>query len=234
MRLNKFISECGIASRRKAEELILQGRIEVNGKLVIELAFNVDPSKDIVTFDGEKIKPKEHVYFLLNKPSGVVTTTNDEKRRRTVVELIKTKSKIFPIGRLDYNTTGVLLLTNDGDFANFILHPSRQIPREYEVRIDKPLALEDEKTLLKGVYLEDGKGRFASVKYGSSSRKFVIVESFEGRNHFVKNMFKKINYTVEKLHRSRFGIFNVRDLIPGAYLQLSEKDIKNVYEKYKY
>ncbi|MBX2977559.1 MAG: rRNA pseudouridine synthase [Ignavibacteriaceae bacterium] len=234
MRLNKFISECGIASRRKAEELILQGRIEVNGKLIIELAFSVDTSKDTVTFDGEKIKPKEHVYFLLNKPSGVVTTTNDEKKRRTVVELIKTKSKIFPIGRLDYNTTGVLLLTNDGDFANFILHPSRQIPREYEVRIDKPLSLEDEKTLLKGVYLEDGKGKFVSVKYGSSSRKFVIVESFEGRNHFIKNMFKKINYTVEKLHRSRFGIFNVRDLIPGAYLQLSEKDIKNVYEKYKY
>jgi 23S rRNA pseudouridine2605 synthase len=234
IRLNKFISDCGIASRRKAEELILQARIEVNGKLVTTLAFSVDPEKDVVTVDGEKIKLKNHVYFLLNKPSGVIASTSDEKKRRTVIELIKTKEKIFPVGRLDYNTTGVLLLTNDGDFANFVLHPSNHIPREYEVKIDKPLSEEDEKKLLKGVFLEGGRGKFESLKFTSKSRKFVTVVSHEGRNHFVKNMFQTINYTVEKLHRSKFDGFNVNDLVPGSYVKLSEEEIKHVYEKYRF
>ncbi|MDP2302981.1 MAG: pseudouridine synthase [Ignavibacteria bacterium] len=234
IRLNKFISDCGIASRRKAEELILQARIEVNGKLVTTLAFSVDPEKDVVTVDGEKIKLKNHVYFLLYKPSGVIASTIDEKKRKTVIELIKTKEKIFPVGRLDYNTTGVLLLTNDGDFANFVLHPSNHIPREYEVKIDKPLSEEDEKKLLKGVFLEGGRGKFESLKFTSKSRKFVIVVSHEGRNHFVKNMFQTINYTVEKLHRSKFDGFNVNDLVPGSYVKLSEEEIKHVYEKYRF
>jgi 23S rRNA pseudouridine2605 synthase len=132
IRLNKYISDSGIASRRKAEEFILDGRVMVNNKIITELSFRVDAAADIVLLDGEKISPKRHLYFLLNKPKGVVTTTDDEKNRRTVVELVKTKEKVYPVGRLDYNTTGVLFLTNDGDFANLLTHPSNRVPRVYE------------------------------------------------------------------------------------------------------
>ncbi|KAB2843945.1 MAG: rRNA pseudouridine synthase, partial [Melioribacteraceae bacterium] len=129
--MNKFLSECGIASRRKSEELILQGRVSVNGNIVLDLATQINIEKDIVQLDGEKIKSAGKVYFLLHKPKGFITSTSDEKDRRTVVELINTKEKIFPVGRLDFNTTGVLLLTNDGEFSNFITHPRNKIPREY-------------------------------------------------------------------------------------------------------
>ncbi len=138
-RLNKFIADSGITSRRKAEELILQGRVTVNNKTIVQLAFNIDVENDEVTVDGEKIKPAEHVYYLLNKPRGVVTTTDDEKKRMTVTDIIKSKQKIFPIGRLDFNTTGVLILTNDGDFAQKLIHPKNNIIREYEVKLDKEL-----------------------------------------------------------------------------------------------
>lgn len=143
-RLNKFIADSGITSRRKAEELILQGRVTVNNKTITKLAFNIDVESDEVTVDGEKIKPADHVYFLLNKPKGVVTTTDDEKHRMTVTDLIKSKQKIFPIGRLDYNTTGVLILTNDGEFAQKLIHPKNNIIREYEVKLDKELEAEHE------------------------------------------------------------------------------------------
>jgi len=146
IRLNKFISDCGISSRRKSEELILQGRVEVNKKVIIDLSFKVDPEKDFVELDGEKITRRKHVYYLLNKPKGVITTSNDEKQRRTVVDLIKSgqgasvpRGKIYPVGRLDYNTTGVLILTNDGEFTNLLTHPGNRVPREYEVKLDKML-----------------------------------------------------------------------------------------------
>ena len=148
-RLNKFIADSGITSRRKAEELILQGRVTVNNKTIVQLAFNIDVENDEVTVDGEKIKPAEHVYYLLNKPKGVITTTDDEKNRMTVIDLIKSKQKIFPIGRLDFNTTGVLILTNDGDFAQKLIHPKNNIIREYEVKLDKELELEHESCIIK-------------------------------------------------------------------------------------
>ncbi|HKB85653.1 MAG TPA: pseudouridine synthase, partial [Ignavibacteriaceae bacterium] len=123
MRLNKFIADSGITSRRKAEELILQGRVTVNTATITDLAFKVNPETDEIALDGEKITARRHLYFLLNKPTGVVTTVSDEKSRRTVVDLIKTNERIYPVGRLDYNTTGVLILTNDGDFSQLLTHP---------------------------------------------------------------------------------------------------------------
>ena len=227
-RLNKFIADSGITSRRKAEELILQGRVTVNNKTIIQLAFNIDNEKDEVTVDGEKIKPAEHVYYLLNKPRGVVTTTDDEKKRMTVTDIIKSKQKIFPIGRLDFNTTGVLILTNDGDFAQKLIHPKNNIIREYEVKLDKDLEAEHEAALLKGVFIDGTRGKFIAVKYGKKKdRKHITVLCTEGRNHFVKKMFTIINYTVEKLHRSSFaGI--VPDIPVGSYRKLTQDEIKKL------
>lgn len=227
-RLNKFIADSGVTSRRKAEELILQGRVTVNNKTITKLAFTIDPDEDEVCVDGEKIKPEEHVYYLLNKPKGVVTTTDDEKKRLTVTEIVKTKQKIFPIGRLDYNTTGILILTNDGEFAQKLLHPRNNIIREYEVKLDKNLEPEHEGALLKGVFIDGTRGKFIAIKYGKKKdRKNIIVQCTEGRNHFVKKMFSTINYTVEKLHRSSFAGISP-DIPIGAYRKLTQDEIKKL------
>ena len=162
-RLNKYIAGSGITSRRKSEEYILQGRVTVNNKVVKELAYKVNSEQDSVMLDGEKITPRKHIYFLLNKPAGVITSTDDEKKRRTVVDLIKVNEKIFPVGRLDYNTTGVLLLTNDGEFSNLLTHPRNKVPKEYEVKLDKPLSNEDIEKLLKGIFIERRKGVFVKI-----------------------------------------------------------------------
>lgn len=227
-RLNKFIADSGITSRRKAEELILQGRVTVNNKTITKLAFTIDTENDEVTVDGERIKPADHVYYLLNKPKGVVTTTDDEKNRMTVTDLIKSKQKIFPIGRLDFNTTGVLILTNDGEFAQKLIHPKNNIVRQYEVKIDKELEAEHEIALLKGVFIDGTRGKFISIKYGKKKdKKNLTVECTEGRNHFVKKMFTTINYTVEKLHRSSFaGI--VPDIPIGSYRKLTPDEINKL------
>ena len=227
-RLNKFIADSGITSRRKAEELILQGRVTVNNKTVTTLALYIDLEKDVVSLDGEKIKPNEHVYYLMNKPKGVVTTTDDEKKRMTVTDLLNLKQKIFPIGRLDYNTTGVLILTNDGDFAQRLIHPKNNIIREYEVKIDKPLEPEHEAALLKGVFIEGTRGKFIAIKFRKiKDRKNIVVQCTEGRNHFVKKMFTTINYTVEKLHRSSFaGI--VPDIPVGSFRKLTKDEIQKL------
>ena len=232
-RLNKFLSECGIASRRKSEELILQGRVSVNGNIVLDLATQINVEKDVVHLDGEKIKSAHKVYFLLHKPKGFITSTSDEKDRRTVVELINTREKIFPVGRLDFNTTGVLLLTNDGEFSNFITHPSNKIPREYHATLNKPLEEEDRLQLLKAITIEGKRGKFNEVTYTSqSNHKHVRVVTVEGRNHFVKNMFSALGYFVSKLERKSFGSFDIKMIPLGAYRELTQKEINNFYKKY--
>ncbi len=228
MRLNKFIAECGISSRRKAEELILQGRITINNKTITQLSYNVNPEVDEVFFDGERLKVENHVYYLLNKPKGVVTTTDDEKKRLAVTDLIKTNLKIFPIGRLDFNTTGVLLLTNDGDFAGKLIHPRNNIIREYEVRIDRELDFKDEQLLLNGVFINNKRGKFISVLFKKKKdRKTITVTCTEGRNHFVKEMFGALKYNVERLHRKSFaGIID--DIPVGSYRKLTKDEIRRL------
>ena len=232
IRLNKFISECGITSRRKSEEFISQGRVSINGKIVMELSYKVDTAKDIVEVDGEKITQKRHLYIVLNKPKGFITSTADEKKRSTVVELVKTNEKIFPVGRLDYNTTGTLLLTNDGDFANLLTHPKNKVPREYEVFLDRLLSDEDRGKFLKGIYIDGKKGKFIDLKFpNKNNRKFILVTAEEGRNHFVKNMFKALSYTVTGLNRKSFaGI--IADIPVGSYRNLSAKEISNLINTY--
>lgn len=232
VRLNKYISDCGITSRRKAEELILQGRVSVNDRVVIELSQKIDTDKDDVFLDGERLHQKRHVYFLLNKPKGVVTTTNDEKKRKTVIDLIKTKEKIFPVGRLDYDTTGVLILTNDGEFSNLLTHPKNNIPREYEVKLDKPLSDEDKDKLSTGIKIKGKKGKFNKVIVSSKKEnRFVTVTAVEGRNHFVKNMFGALGYTVLALNRKSFaGI--VCDIPIGMHRNLTREEISGVIQNY--
>ena len=232
-RLNKFLPECGIASRRKSEELILQGRVSINGNVVLDLATQIDPSKDIVQLDGERIKSAKKVYYLLHKPKGVITSTKDEKDRKTVVDLINTREKIFPVGRLDFNTTGVLILTNDGEFSNFITHPRNKIRREYFATLNKPLEEEDRNKLLKSITIEGKRGKFNEVTYTSpKNKKHVSVVTVEGRNHFVKNMFSALGYFVSKLERKSFGPFDVKNIPQGGYRELTDKEIKAFYKKY--
>lgn len=233
-RLNKFLSECGIASRRKSDELIAQGRVSVNGKIITELGFQVDENNDEIKLDGERIRAEKKVYFLLHKPKGTVTTTDDEKGRKTVLQYIRTKEKIFPVGRLDYNTTGLLLLTNDGEFANFIMHPSNKIPREYRVKLSRPLLGEDKTRLEKGIRLDDRKSRFTFIQYMDEKHaKRVKVKTVEGRNHFVKRMFMSLGYIVSDLSRESFGTFVLDIAKPGEYRQISEAEIHNFYKRYK-
>lgn len=232
-RLNKFLAECGIASRRKSEEFITEGRVTVNGKTVTQLAFLIDESKDIVAVDGEKIKVRSKLYFLLNKPKGVVTTVNDEKNRKTVVDLINTREKIFPVGRLDYDTTGVLILTNDGEFANFFTHPKNKVPREYTAFLDRELDEKDKQKLLSGIILDGRKSRFTEISF-PKRKKFdcVDVVTVEGRNHFVKRMFELLGYRVTALKRKSFGGITVEGLPSACYRHLSKREIEEVINKY--
>ena len=233
LRLNRYLAECGIASRRKSEEFIKAGRVNVNGKTVIELAFVIDSENDVIKVDGEKLHQQKKVYFLLNKPKGFITSTSDEKGRRTVVQLIETNQNIFPVGRLDFNTTGALLLTNDGDFTNFLTHPKNHVPRVYKATLNKELLEEDKLKLMKGIQLDGRKSRFEEIKsLNKKDWKRVSVTTTEGRNHFVKNMFAALGYFVDQLERISFGNFTVKGLPIGGYRKLSFSEIKKIYETY--
>ncbi len=231
VRLNKFLAECGIASRRKVEELILSGRISINDKTITDLSFKVDTETDIVKFDGEKVNPKKHVYFLLNKPAGIVTTTNDEKNRKTVTDILKVKEKIYPVGRLDYNTTGVMFLTNDGDFSYLLTHPKNSVPRVYEVKLNLPLKDDDAVKLKKGIFIEGMKGRFQKIEFNNKKAGFINVECVEGRNHFVKKMFNAAGYRVVSLNRKSFAGLKA-DIPIGNYRKLSEQEVKHIFKEY--
>lgn len=183
--------------------------------------------------DGEKIKPLKKIYFLLNKPRGYITTTDDEKERKKVTDLIKSNQKIFPVGRLDYDTTGVLLLTNDGDFTNYLTHPKNHIPRVYDVTLNDSLSFEDKEKLLKGIILDRRKSKFEEIRpIHKNQFDKVRVTTVEGRNHFVKRMFGYLGYYVEKLERVSFGTFDVKGIPHGSYRKLSYDDIQNFYKIY--
>jgi 23S rRNA pseudouridine2605 synthase len=229
MRLNKFIAECGVCSRRKAEELILQGRITVKNKTITQLSYDVNLDEDEIFYDGERLRLENHVYYLLNKPEGVVTTTSDEKNRTAITDLVKTNYKIFPVGRLDFNTTGVIILTNDGEFTNKLTHPRNKIIREYEVRLDRELEFKDEQLLLTSVFIDNKRGKFNSVLFKKKKdRRTVVVTCTEGRNHFVKDMFGALKYNVERLHRKSFA--GIKDDLPiGSYRKLTNDELRKLY-----
>lgn len=231
-RLQKVIAHAGVASRRKAEELIKQGKVTVNGKVITELGVKVS-SKDKIEVNGIKIEQEEPVYYLLYKPRGVVSTVNDDKNRKTVIDLFpNVESRIYPVGRLDYDTSGLLLMTNDGEFANLITHPKYQIDKTYVAKVKGIPTREDLKKLQRGVKLEDGLTEPAQVKFLSGDRKkgtaIIEITIHEGKNRQVRRMFEHIGYPVMKLKRERLAFLTLQGLNAGEHRPLTPHEIKRL------
>lgn len=236
-RLQKVIANSGYCSRRRAEELILEGKVFVNGSVIRELGTKVSHD-DEIEVDGLSIK-KDHnyEYYLLYKPRGVVTTTNDDKGRKTVVDLIDTTARIYPVGRLDYDTTGVLLLTNDGVFANGLMHPANEIDKVYIAKVEGILSGYDVKRLKSGIMIDGRKTAKCHVKVRSIDKKkntcIVELVIHEGRNHQVKKMIEVVGKKVIKLKRERFSIFDLSGLKASEYRRLTAKEVHVVYSMIK-
>lgn len=232
-RLQKVIALSGYCSRRKAEELINEGKVKVNGKIIKEQGVKVDIS-DYIEVEGNDIKKVEDkVYYLLNKPRGVIATAKDDLGRKTVVDLIKTNKRIYPIGRLDYDTTGLIILTNDGELTNFLTHPKNEIEKVYVAKIKGLITKEDLSKLCRGVIIDGKKTSKAKAKIlkidkktNSSIIKLII---HEGRNHQVKKMFEAIGYEVLKLKRESVSFLTLDGLKSGEYRELSIKEVKKLY-----
>lgn len=227
IRLNKYIANSGVCSRREADDVIKQGLVSINGTVVIEMGYRVKKG-DVVKFDGRKILPEPFVYILMNKPKDFITTTDDEKGRKTVVDLLadKISQRVYPIGRLDRNTTGVLLLTNDGDVAQALTHPSFQIKKVYHAVLDKKVSGTDLDKLVEGVELEDGVVHADAVAFvDNEDKRHVGVEIHSGKNRVVRRMFEHLGYDVEKLDRVSMGIFTKKDLPRGKWRFLKESEI---------
>ncbi len=231
-RLQKVIANSGYVSRRKAEELILAGKVKVNEIKVTELGTKVSP-KDMIEVDGYIIKNEEKEYFLLNKPRGIITSTNDEHGRKTVVDLIPTTKRIYPVGRLDYDTTGVLLLTNDGELTNLLTHPKNNIDKVYIAKVKGLIGKSQINILQKGVVIDGKKTSRAKARIKKYDKKTdtSVVELIihEGKNHQVKRMFEAIGYSVVKLRRDQFSFLTADGLKSGEYRKLSPKEIKKLY-----
>ncbi len=231
-RLQKVMAHCGVASRRKAEELILKGRVKVDGKVIRELGYLVN-SKNIVEVDGIVLQREDHVYYLLNKPRGVITSTFDDKKRKTVVDLIDTNKRIYPVGRLDYDTTGALILTNDGEFANYLMHPKNNIMKCYVVKVEGILKGPQIHALQKGVMIDGKKTNDAKVKLRKVDKQnnncIVEITIHEGRNHQIKKMIEQVGFKVLKLKREKIAFLDVKDLKSGEYRVLTPKEVARLY-----
>ena len=230
-RLQKVIAQAGIASRRKAEELIKDGKVKVNGEVITELGTKVKES-DRVEVNNKPIEKENKEYYLLNKPRGVITTTSDEHGRKTVTELINTEARIYPVGRLDYDTTGAIILTNDGEFANILMHPSNKIDKVYLAKLEGIIKGEQINTLKNGVMLDDILVKASRVKLKKvnkeSNTSMVEITIHEGKNHQVKRMFESVGFHVEKLTRE-IDIFTINNLKSGEYRKLTPKEVQVVY-----
>ena len=231
-RLQKVIANSGICSRRKAEELIQNGKVKVDGIVVTELGTKVS-EKNEVEVNNIRINREEKVYYLLNKPRGVVTTTKDDKNRKTVTDLIETNKRIYPIGRLDYDTTGVLILTNDGEFANLVMHPKSQIDKVYIAKLNEIISVDAIKKLESGIKLDDDLVKASRVKVKKIDKKnnncLVEITIHDGKNHQVKRMFESVGYMVDKLKRERIAFLTTAGLNSGEYRKLSNKEVSQLY-----
>jgi 23S rRNA pseudouridine2605 synthase len=229
MRLNKFLAHCGIASRRAADEFILQGQVQVNGKVVQEMGHKVGPD-DEVRFKGKVIKPVDKlVYYLMNKPKNVMCTSNDEKGRRTVIDLLKgdVTERVYPVGRLDRNTTGLLLLTNDGELTKKLTHPSYNVPKVYHVTLDKPFPLKDLEALREGISLEDGEIKPDSLHYVEElGNKDLYIELHSGKNRIVRRIFEHLGYEVTKLDRVYYAGLTKKNISRGRYRPLTREEVR--------
>ena len=226
IRLNRYIAKAGIASRREADELIANGQVKVNGIVVTELGSKVKRT-DKVEYGGKKLNPERLVYVLLNKPKDFITTTDDPEDRRTVMDLVANacEERIYPVGRLDRNTTGLLLLTNDGELAKKLSHPSHGVRKVYHVLLDKPISEEDFETINNGVELEDGPAKVDQLALLSPDRTAVGMELHIGRNRIVRRIFEHLGYSVERLDRVTFAGLTKKDLDRGRWRYLTEKEV---------
>ncbi len=235
-RLQKIIANSGYCSRRKAEELIEQGKVTVNGKTITDLGTKANNS-DTIIVEGNKIETQNKEYILLYKPRGVVTTTKDEKGRKTVMDLIETKNRLYPVGRLDYDTSGLLLLTNDGELTNLLIHPKNEIQKLYIAKIDEAVNPQEIKKLLSGVIIDGQKTKADRVKIKKLDRRknktIIEIVIHEGKYHQVKRMFEQIGYHVESLKREKFAFLDLKGLNSGEYRHLTTKEVKILYSLVK-
>ena len=236
-RLQKVIANYGYTSRRKAEELIKKKKVMVNGKIITDLGVKVD-ANDIISIDGVIInKDIKHEYYILNKPREVISSVTDENGRITVTDLINTEARIYPIGRLDYDTTGLILLTNDGDFANVLMHPSYEIEKTYIAKVEGLVNNNEIKKLREGVLIEGKKTAKAKVhlkKYDKKTDKSLVeITIHEGKNHQIKKMFQAINHEVVKLKREKYANLDLRGLKSGMYRKLTNKEVAILYSLIK-
>ncbi|HRB67890.1 MAG: rRNA pseudouridine synthase [Chitinophagales bacterium] len=232
-RLNKFISNAGVCSRRQADEYIKAGYVTVNDEVVIEMGYKVKPN-DTIKFKNKKVQNDKKVYILLNKPKGYLTTVSDDRERKTVMELVNTvkDARIYPVGRLDRNSSGILLLTNDGELAQKLSHPSGEVTKVYQVELDKPLESKDLLKIREGVVLEDGKANVDQVDYTlpRGDDKYVGVELHSGKNRIVRRIFESLGYEVQKLDRVLYAGLTKKNLPRGKWRFLTEKEV--IFLKY--
>lgn len=228
IRLNKYIANSGVCSRREADVLITTGVIKVNGKIVTELGTKISPV-DVVLYNGEKLKAEKKVYVLLNKPKDTITTATDPQGRRTVIDLVKLNGnqRVFPVGRLDRNTTGLLLLTNDGELAKKLTHPGHGVKKLYHAQLDKSLTRADMAAILQGVVIDEEKVVPDAIEYtGKNNDKTQIgIELHSGQNRVVRRLFEHFGYKVLKLDRVMFAGLTKKDLQRGKWRYLAEKEI---------
>jgi len=228
-RLNKFISNTGYCSRRKADELIFMGLVKVNDMVVDSPGYRVK-SSDRVNVEGHKIKHAAKQYILLNKTKDAITTVSDERDRKTVMDLIEgaCEEKVYPVGRLDRNTTGLLILTNDGEFANRLSHPSGEVRKVYKARLDKPLAYDDLKKIREGIILEDGFAQVDEVEYSKDGDESIVLTLHSGRNRIVRRIFEALEYKVKALDRVSYAGLTLHHLPRGAWRYLTAEEVRRL------
>lgn len=228
IRLNRYLAMCGLGSRRKCDELIAGGAVRVNGKVVTEMGTRIHPDTDRVEYFNREVKPEEKfLYILLNKPLRTVTTTSDEKKRKTVLDLIELNERLFPVGRLDFNTTGALLITNDGKLAYYLAHPRFEVTKIYRVLLDKRIRAIDLHHFQRGLDLE---GRMTSPCRAEEvriidNRSYLEVELHEGRNRQIRKMFEKLGYQVTELHRIEFAGLRIENMRKGDWRSLTPREV---------
>lgn len=229
MRLNKYLARCGVTSRRKADDLIAAGRVAINGQQVTELGTKVEPDQDEVTVDGTAVSlPETYAYYLLHKPENVICTTDDPRDRETVVDLIDTDRRIYPVGRLDFDTTGVLLLTDDGKLTQKLTHPSNEVPRTYEVTYGGSLSPEAVQEVKEGIDIGEefpAQGKL-DILWEKENAGGAHLTLHTGRYHEVKRIFESLGCRVTNLHRIKFAGLSCGQLAPGEYRQLTSREIQ--------
>lgn len=233
IRLNKFIAQSGICSRRNADLLIKEGKIKVNGQKVTEIGFKIKLA-DTIHFQNKPLRVKKNIYLILNKPKGIITSALDEKGRTTVTDIVSSvfKERVFPVGRLDKDTSGLLLLTNDGELSYQLAHPKFNIKKSYEAKLNKPLEISDLEKIKEGIILEDGPVKIDKISYLNSKNR-VKVDIHSGKNRIIRRIFEHLGYEVTSLSRISFASLSSFGLPLGSFRELRESEIQKLKSLYK-